>query len=298
MKTSLIPLLLVLTLTFTSYSQSRGVIKDSVTKEPIPFANIWVENELTGATSDEHGEYEFKNTVTGKTLVISSIGYEEKTITQQPGEALILLTPQATQLQEILVTGKRKASTTTIGSFKISKVRHFYGCDELPYMIAKYFPFDDRHTSTPFLSKLEIVTTSPIENAQFNLRFYTLDEHGLPGQAVYNKEMIITVKKGRTVTIVDLDDKSIRMPSNGVLIAAEFLILKQNKFAFSYTLPDQTKSERKGYAPSIGTIPKEMGENTWRYIKGTWHPIGKNSSSLPRSMGTYSEPAFKLTLSN
>ena len=43
---------LILISQFT-FSQIRGVVKDSLTGNPIPYVNIWVENENIGTTSEE-----------------------------------------------------------------------------------------------------------------------------------------------------------------------------------------------------------------------------------------------------
>ena len=40
-----------------TFSQIRGVVKDSITGEPIPFVNIWVENETIGTTSETNGSF-------------------------------------------------------------------------------------------------------------------------------------------------------------------------------------------------------------------------------------------------
>ena len=49
-------------------AQIKGVVKDSITGKPIPFANIWVENENIGTTSKEDGTFEIK---TAKELGVS-----------------------------------------------------------------------------------------------------------------------------------------------------------------------------------------------------------------------------------
>ena len=38
-------------------AQIKGVVKDSITKEPIPYVSIWVENKDIGTTTDEKGYF-------------------------------------------------------------------------------------------------------------------------------------------------------------------------------------------------------------------------------------------------
>ncbi|MFI0427804.1 MAG: carboxypeptidase-like regulatory domain-containing protein, partial [Flavobacterium sp.] len=40
-----------------TFSQIRGVVKDSLSGEPIPFVNIWVENENIATTSEIDGSF-------------------------------------------------------------------------------------------------------------------------------------------------------------------------------------------------------------------------------------------------
>jgi len=39
-------------ITFSLSAQIKGVVKDSLSGEPIPYVNIWVENETIGTTSE------------------------------------------------------------------------------------------------------------------------------------------------------------------------------------------------------------------------------------------------------
>ena len=62
-----------------AFSQIRGVVKDSISGEPIPFVNIWVENETVGTTSETNGSFSL-DIKDEKLLVFSALGYETKKI--------------------------------------------------------------------------------------------------------------------------------------------------------------------------------------------------------------------------
>ena len=49
--------LLFFFITFSLSAQIRGVVKDSISGEPIPYVNIWVENETIGTTSEANGSF-------------------------------------------------------------------------------------------------------------------------------------------------------------------------------------------------------------------------------------------------
>jgi hypothetical protein len=44
------------------YGQVSGVVIDSETKKPVPFANIWVEKMDIGTTTNENGLFQFTDT--------------------------------------------------------------------------------------------------------------------------------------------------------------------------------------------------------------------------------------------
>ncbi|WP_335977695.1 carboxypeptidase-like regulatory domain-containing protein [Gaetbulibacter jejuensis] len=71
--------IIILLISNFSFCQLKSVIIDSETKAVIPYVNIWVENENTGTTSNEKGEFSIDIT-NGKFLILSSLGYEKKRI--------------------------------------------------------------------------------------------------------------------------------------------------------------------------------------------------------------------------
>ena len=62
----------------------KGVVKDKETKEPIPFANIFVtENNTNGTTSDNDGKFELTGIKPGQTVTISFVGYTNNILTDE-----------------------------------------------------------------------------------------------------------------------------------------------------------------------------------------------------------------------
>ncbi len=74
-----------------AFSQIRGVVKDSISGEPIPFVNIWVENETIGTTSETNCSFSL-DLKEEKVLVFSALGYEVKKASSKTD--IILLKPK------------------------------------------------------------------------------------------------------------------------------------------------------------------------------------------------------------
>ena len=72
-----------------SFSQLKGVVKDSISGQPIPYVNIWVENENIGTTSELDGTFTI-NTTSDKVLVFSALGFESKKIKADKIESVVL----------------------------------------------------------------------------------------------------------------------------------------------------------------------------------------------------------------
>jgi hypothetical protein len=286
--------------TLTGQAQSIKTVKDSLTNKPVPYVNIWVENEMIGTTSGENGEFHFSKSPSDKIIILSSIGYKTKKVQYKDNLTTIYLTPDVIQLKEIVITGDRKSSTTIIGDFKKSIVRHYFACSGYPYMTGKYFPYSESYAKTPYLGKIEVLTASDIKDAKFNIRLYTMNESGVPDILIFNENILCTAKKGTNLTAVDISDKLIEIPRTGVLVAIEFLIIESNRHLYEYTMVNQKeKLEGIRYEPKIGTIPAESGENSWQYNKGKWDRTTRATySKLPEYRDKFTETSVKLTLTN
>ena len=102
-------------------SQSRpvvkGVIKDGVKGEPVPFATIFIkENKSIGGYTDVNGSFSIMAENVNQTLVVSCIGYTTQEIAIGGRSAIdVFLAPEATNLDEVMVVayGTAKKSTFT-----------------------------------------------------------------------------------------------------------------------------------------------------------------------------------------
>ena len=95
-------------ISFSLSAQIRGVVKDSISGEPIPFVNIWVENETVGTTSEADGTF-FLEASKQKSIVISVLGYERKTL---KGSEIseVFLKPTTYNVREVVILIKSNPS--------------------------------------------------------------------------------------------------------------------------------------------------------------------------------------------
>ena len=276
--------------------------------------NIWVENENIGTTSEENGEFSIADTE-NKTLVFSAIGFETlKAKLNESGK--VVLKSIAYQLDEVVIQKRIGKDQIEIGKYKKGNISMYYGAGIKPTILAKFIsPTKDIKTH-PFVDNITFFTLSNINNAKIKVRFYEVAPDGSPGLDYSDDIIIVTVKKGKRNTTLDLKDKNIIIPDSGLFIAFEWMIIEENKYTYEYTLneennkvqgalPDSKKKVYKDgieYNPFIGTIPSDSS-TSWQYAAGKWvsRMIHKRSSlrgGLDKYENKFGELAIKITLTN
>jgi hypothetical protein len=87
-----------------------GIVKDASTKEAIPFVAVRFENSTQGTSTDNRGIFTLENTQGHARLIISSMGYREKTVETKSFKATdlneIMLEPVTYELAEIEVKAR------------------------------------------------------------------------------------------------------------------------------------------------------------------------------------------------
>ena len=115
----LIALLQVVAGTFLSYAQSftsaSGIVKDSITGEPLPFVSVYFDGSTIGAMTDDNGTFTLQNNQGYTKLAAASLGYDTKFIDLKPGKKNdnleVLLKPTAFEISEVVVKPKREKYT-------------------------------------------------------------------------------------------------------------------------------------------------------------------------------------------
>ncbi|HPG12109.1 MAG TPA: TonB-dependent receptor, partial [Chitinophagaceae bacterium] len=121
----------LLVLTFSVLAQNRqikGKVQDE-TGEPVPNATVLISGQTGGAQSDAQGNFTIATTKTGDVvLVVSSTGYESKTVTTDGAQLLtITLNKSITSLDDVVVIGyqtvKRRDLTGSVSSVSSKQIK-------------------------------------------------------------------------------------------------------------------------------------------------------------------------------
>ena len=247
-------------------AQVKGVIIDENNK-PIPYVNIWVEDENIGTTSEENGSYSIYVEDKNKVLIFSALGFETKKVKISEAEKVVLK-ETAFQLDEVIISKSKSTVEIEIGGSK--NINHTHLSGGVPWIYAKRFNYSNDFSKTPYIKNTIIFTKNEIKNAAFKLRIFGVDKEGGPGLDLLNEDIIVKVKKGKRENKIDLTTYNLLIPKNGIFIAFESMIIESNKFELKYKESNSKKiKEQVVYAPNIVCNAVEL-ENTFEYRGGKW----------------------------
>lgn len=279
---------------FLSFSQTKGIILDKETSEPIPYANISIKNHNFGTTSNENGEFIINENTDNEQLVISSIGYENAIIKLNGDNNRVYLKPKSYIIREVYVKPRKERLRRIVNSLKNKRSKHSFACNEYAWIAAKHFKYNSEYSETPFISKIIIQTSSRVNNAKFNVRLLSSNEKGEPSEEIYSENLIAYAKRGKRAVKIDLSDKNIVFPENGLFVALEWLIIEENVFKYVYTMNGSKKKyDGISYEPKFSVFRKQGESETWVYIGGKWFRKG-----MTQNPNEYLDLAIELTLSN
>ncbi len=287
-----------------AFSQIRGVVKDSISGEPIPFVNIWVENETIGTTSEPNGSF-LLDIKEEKVLVFSALGYDVKKASSKTD--IILLKPKVFELKEVVIEHPKFSKEIEVGNYETSGFR--IGLGNINSAI--YFkPYDEMITH-PFLKEIKFLTKSDNENAKIRIKFLSVNNDNSPGESLIDEEIIVSVKKGKSKNIVDLTEYRFKIPLVGFFISFEKLLIEDNKHYSEYTYKDNqgNKVTRKSMSiePELCFIPIENDIIWQSTINGNWTKSKKHILKNPKSYENllmrkyhdkYLAPSMTITLTN
>ena len=275
---------ITLLLVFTNLlsAQIKGVVVDENNK-PIPYVNIWIENENIGTTSEEDGSFNLDIKNQDKNLIFSAIGFETKIIKTLETKNVILKSTSI-KLEDVVINKKPSNEEKEMGYYESSGFRYHMGyfVDGILFKISK-----EEFEKYPFVKELKFKTLSKNSNAKIRLYLVEVNKDDSPSDNLLSDELIIEVKKGSRKNIIDLSAKKIAIPENVFYIVFEKLKIEENKYYedYEYKNKDGNTIKTKGlqYQPEIPLSPinKEIGWH--KRINNKWEKTEKTTIQNPNS---------------
>ena len=273
-------------------AQTKGVVVDESGK-PIPYVNIWVENENIGTTSEENGAFSIPASA-NKNLIFSILGFEKRVLKASEASNVIMKAVSF-PLDEVVVARHFETKKIEIGQINNSVLEAF---DNGPRIDVKFFPYEAAYKKTKFIKKVSILTDSRIDNATVKIHFYKADANGFPGEELLTRDYIVTIQKGVVRNGFDLTDLNLKMPKTGLFIGFEKLLISKNKLEKTIVNSNTQKtSVQVIYYPLVlyNYIERDY---LFTFSGGKWsRQTGDKNQGSSGKIKVY-EPAINLVLTN
>lgn len=273
-------------------AQIKGVVKDSISGQPIPYVNIAVENENIGATTEENGSFVI-NMKPNKNLIFSALGFKKITV-KASNNMEVKMETEELQLDEVIISKKLETKEIEIGKTKNATYQAF---ENGPKLDTKFFPYLPSYNKTKYIKKVTLFTDNKIETATVKVHFYAVKADGFPGEELLEKDFIVTVKSGTKKFLINVADFNLRMPKTGIFVGFEKLLIEKNKVEKTTTDANtNTTTTTVNYFPLLLYNHVER-EFLYSYSGGKWIKQYK-ADGKPGEKMMVNEPAINLILTN
>ncbi|WP_047790323.1 carboxypeptidase-like regulatory domain-containing protein [Tenacibaculum mesophilum] len=258
---------------FTSlylFSQKKQVtIIDSQTNDHIQYANIEYIKSKIKTFSDSLGYFKLDKNISDK-VIINVLGYEPKVLQSEKIKDTIFLKPKTIILDEVSINTNFKK----IYGYH-SKKGKFLGSSVKRAVVAIYIQNKNKNTEH-FISTLHFKIKKRGKHISIvRPHLYTINtKTQLPDKEILDYNILIKEKqKGKKTLSIDISDKNITFPKEGVFIALEW-VGNTNDIDFGY---NEIKKEL--------TVPTLL--TSLDFKKRIWTPmiIPGNSKSICANFG-------------
>lgn len=197
---------------------------DSLSSQPIEFANIGIVGKGVGTVTNEKGEYYFQipDSLSNEIIKASIIGYKSKTIIVKKALSLnsIYLRQEATDLAEVSVSAKKYkikmlGNNTTHKSVTAGFTKNNLGAEMAVRLEIK-------HPKTHLRKFRFNIASNSLEKAMFRLNIYSADEKGYPKENILKQNIIIAPNEKTGLIEVDLKPYNI-FADEDVFVALEWI---------------------------------------------------------------------------
>ncbi|ATA75052.1 hypothetical protein CGC52_06240 [Capnocytophaga sp. H2931] len=244
-------IILLFIISFSMYSQTlEGFVIDSLTQEPLPYANISFLDRNIGVSADENGFFKLDiSKKESESVLISFVGYEskvvslEKYVENRKYTQKINLLPTTEVLEEVVLVEKQlqKAKKTDVGTFHKKDV--FLNSVPFGYEKAVFIENKTRKTGqiTAVMLYFKSETNELYEQLEafFRLNFYNVDDRGFPKETLSKELFLIKPGVKQQKIRVDLSNYGLPFPEKGIFVGVEVInpTEKQPKGSLYVTKP-------------------------------------------------------------
>lgn len=199
--------ILIITINNIGYCQSKqiiGEVKNFENKEPLPYVNIGIANKTVGTVSNENGLFKLvlnEKTTSKDTVIFSYIGFKtEKYLVSDliNQKSTVLLQPQNTELDEVVVTSKKlkpkKIGRTAKGLGLMHSNFYSYYEKDVDDRLSKERGMKFKIRKNCHIQDLNFnITSNDFKSLKFRVNIYKI-ENRLPTDLIVQKNIVFEIK--------------------------------------------------------------------------------------------------------
>ena len=206
---------------FSCFSQDKYVLHDSISKQPISYANIvlFSKGKIVGGTyTDNQGLLSISEVV--DSIRISSLGYKNKSFDRRELTNILFLTPIVYNLDEVVVTNKaiECKKSINIGYHKQKKniSIHLLKNSELTTLITNNF-------NKEFIVKTIYFELKNNSEKKLPIRLKIYSNHYRPNKLLFSKDIEVPFSDKKNKYKLNISKENIKFPKEGLFIGFEYL---------------------------------------------------------------------------
>lgn len=188
---SLVLLLLEFAFSLTAYSQGaivNGLVRDSLTKETLPYVSVYFKGTVDGNVSDKSGKFNIHTNSASRTVVASMVGYKEKQIKvkniQTPQTIVFDLASDSYDITELVVKPKKEKyskKNNPAVDFVSDMIKNKNMSDPLNN---DYFSFEHYEKMSYALDNFTYERNKLLDDTKFKFLFNYVDTSAITGKPI------------------------------------------------------------------------------------------------------------------
>jgi hypothetical protein len=242
----------------------KFLVLDSASKYPVPYARVFNMSRSIGTVSNENGQATLEKTSILDSVLISTIGYENKYVICKGVDEEVLLPQKVYEIKEVVISAPLAVKPKRMPS-KIKPSGSLCDFYDKGYQLVAF-------VNTGNLQPLQEVSIYFHKktncSGRIRLVLYNVDPDGLPHENLLPKSIIINSIGLRGWTTFDLRDLNVRISDHGAFAGVELIDFEDDKSKWI----------------CLGLSDQFNINHTWvQSVGGKWHqlPFMKNKDGAP-----------------
>ena len=213
---------------YSSSQTIKGVVVDSETNEPIPYAEIYTEK--FGCITGEKGQYYFNSNLINDcdSIYFKCLGYETSKLSVKDfissNAYNMKLKRKEYEINEVMVYAEKIGTKIVKKGFYKKEARGGYGTTGISGHQVAIFIDNSKNENGKIQKLFYFIHKQGRPTDKFRIHLYSAINKDTPPQEELIPESIVTnAEKGNSWLVLDIEKYNIDFPKNGFFVSLEFL---------------------------------------------------------------------------